>query len=35
VTWVVDRDHIANRQFRINALFRIVDLLEPKEHDRR
>ena len=35
VTWVEDRDHIANCQFRINALFRVVDLLAPKKHGRR
>jgi hypothetical protein len=35
VTWVEDRDHIANCQFRINALFRIVDLLAPKKYGRR
>jgi hypothetical protein len=31
VIWVEDRDHIANCQFRINALFRIVTLLAPKK----
>ncbi len=35
VTWVEDRDHIANCQFRINALFRIVTLLAPKKHGMR
>lgn len=35
VTWVEDRNHIANCQFRINALFRIVDLLAPKKYGRR
>ena len=35
VTWVEDRNHIAHCQFRINALFRIVDLLAPKKSSRR
>ena len=35
VTWVEDRNHIANCQFRINALFRVVDRLAPKKHGRR
>jgi hypothetical protein len=35
VTWVEDKEHIANCQLRINALFRIVDLLAPKKHGRR
>jgi hypothetical protein len=35
VTWVEDKEHIANCQLRINALFRVVDRLAPKKHGRR
>jgi hypothetical protein len=35
VTWVEDKEHIANCHLRIDALFRVVDLLAPKKHGRR
>jgi hypothetical protein len=32
VTWVVDKEHIARCGLRIDALFRIVELLAPKKY---